>query len=254
MLAVRLHGSGPYVIALHGFTHTSAQFDVFAGELAHGIAALDLPGHGASVNASTDATSVIDAVAETITSLGGPAPVLGYSQGARVALAVALDRPEAVASLVLVSGTPGIPDRRERTRRRDADLALGRHIRTVGVPAFVDEWTSSGITSTTHRPADVRDADRDRRAVNTPDGLARALAGYGQGAMRDRWDQLSALRIPTLIVSGSRDEAYTEIGTAMAGLIEDAQIRVVADAGHDPIGDRPHEVAGLVSAFLDLPG
>ena len=52
------------------------------------------------------------------------AVVLGYSMGARLALAFALARPHRTAALVLEGGSPGIADARERAARRAADEVL----------------------------------------------------------------------------------------------------------------------------------
>ncbi len=78
MLAVRRFGSGPPVVALHGFTLTGAQFAPTAERLQRAVIAPDLPGHGASPPSSLAET--VDDVAGIIASVGEPAPLLGYSQ------------------------------------------------------------------------------------------------------------------------------------------------------------------------------
>ena len=255
MLGLRAGGAGPPLIALHGFTHTGAQFDDLVPHLGRSVIALDLPGHGRSADRPTDMASVVDDVADTVRSLvDGPVPLLGYSQGARVCFGVAAEHPDLVATLVVVSGTPGIADERVRTERAYTDRVLAGRIREMGIDAFLDEWTGSGLTSTTHRSADRRAADRTRRLENTADGLARALIGYGQGASPSRWDALDGMPMPVLLLTGQRDSAYTEIARATANRLPASELTVIADAGHDPIGDRPDEVVRLVSGFLDRHG
>ena len=51
--------------------------------------------------------------------------LLGYSQGARFALAAALRRPERFGRLIMESGSPGLHRRKERAERREADAAAG---------------------------------------------------------------------------------------------------------------------------------
>lgn len=252
MLGVRVGGAGPPLVALHGFTHTGAQFDDLVPHLGRSVIALDLPGHGTSADRPTAMASVIDDVVDTVRALvAGPVPMLGYSQGARVGFGVAAEHPELIAAFVAVSGTPGIADDGARDERSHTDRVLAERIRAIGIDAFVDEWTGSGLTSTTHRPADRRSADRARRLENTAEGLAHALTGFGQGASPSRWDALDRMSMPVLLVTGQWDSAYSEIARDAATRLPASEVAVVADAGHDPIGDRPEEVGRLVSAFLD---
>lgn len=252
MLALRAFGAGPPVIALHGFTHTARQFETVAALTGRTFLAIDLPGHGGSGDAATDHATVVDSIVDTTrTVTDRPIPCLGYSQGARLALSTAIDHGELFSCLVLVSGTAGIADAAERRARRDADAALADRIRTGGIDAFLERWTSTGITSTLHRPSAERAADIERRRENTVDGLARAVVGYGQGAMPPLWDRLEEVRIPSLLVVGEFDDRYTAIARAMARRMPDADVAVVAGARHDPIGDDPAAVAETVSAFVD---
>ena len=252
MLGVRSVGTGPPLVALHGFTHTSEQFVRLAAHLDRTVHAVDLPGHGDSAGADTDFPSVLDAIADVVARIDpNPVPVLGYSQGARLALATALDRPDLVADLVLVSGSAGIADDAARHDRAGSDAALARAIRRQGVGPFLARWTASGITSTTHRTDDERRLDLERRSVNSAEGLARALEGYGQGAMPSRWESLDRLESRTLLIVGEGDARYLEIARSMARRMPVATVRVVPGAGHDPIGDAVDVVAAVVSGFLD---
>lgn len=255
MLGHRSTGTGRPIVALHGFTHTAAQFDRIAPLLGGRLVAIDLPGHGSSVEQATDVASVVAAVVDTVHALAGsPVPILGYSQGARIALSVACRTPDLVSALVLVSGTPGIADVRERQERHDADRRTADHIRAIGLDSFLEEWTTSGITSTTHRDPGERAADLARRRDNTADGLARAIVGYGQGATPPTWDAIGMLTAPALVIVGSQDARYVAIGQEMVHTMPGAELCIVPGAGHDPIGDRPQEVAAEVSAFLDRCG
>jgi pimeloyl-ACP methyl ester carboxylesterase len=56
---------------------------------------------------------------------------------------------------------------------------------------------------------------------------------------------------PTLVVVGSDDARYRGIGEEVAAAMPRAELCVIPDAGHDPIGDHPAIVAAEVSAFLD---
>jgi len=81
----------------------------------------------------------------------GPATYVGYSQGGRLCLQLALDRPEVVPRLVLVSASPGIADATERAARVEADERLAREIERDGVDAFLERWLSQPLFATLPR-------------------------------------------------------------------------------------------------------
>lgn len=253
MLHVRRFGSGSPVVALHGFTLTGAQFANTAGRLNRTIIAPDLPGHGSSVNEPTSIDATVPAIRRVIESIGVPVPLLGYSQGGRLALMTALSRPHLVAQLVLVSATPGIEDPDQREARARADAEIANRIRAGSIEEFVDAWTSHGITSTLHLPPHDRQADRAVRLENTPSGLAAAMIGMGQGSQAPVWDQLHDLSIPVLLIHGSTDTKYAAIAARMAQSIPECTVISIAAAGHNPLLDAPDATCEAVSAFLDRP-
>lgn len=251
MLYVRRFGTGMEVVALHGFSHTGEQFCPMAGPLGRAVIAPDLPGHGVSAVEPTGIASVTTAVTDLLEASHGTLPVIGYSQGGRLALLAALEMPSAFSSLVLVSATAGIRGREARRERRISDARLAEQIESDGATAFIDEWTGSGLTSTRHLTAEHRAWDRSVREVNTAGGLAAALIGYGQGAQPDVWDRLGELTIPVLLIAGSSDTRYVGIAEEMEERITHAELSVVGRAGHNPLADRPVATFTAISRFLD---
>jgi 2-succinyl-6-hydroxy-2,4-cyclohexadiene-1-carboxylate synthase len=251
MLAVRRFASGPPVVALHGFTFTGEQFATTGVGIRRTVIAPDLPGHGGSRDASTSIHDVVAAVAELIDSIGVAVPLVGYSQGGRIALLNAVSYPNLISTLVLVSATAGIEDVAQRRARADADVQMAAALRATALEDFLDSWTSSGITSTSHLTTAESRADRHMRRDNTPSGLADAVVGYGQGAQPSVWDSLSALSMPVLIVSGIQDQKYCDIGRRMARQIPQAESVVIEASGHNPFLDAPESVHREISNFLD---
>ncbi len=251
MLAVRHFGEGDPVVALHGFTHTGAQFSSLRIPR-RSIIAPDLPGHGDSTAASTDAGATVAAIAELLETYGSDIPLLGYSQGARLALSVAATTTLRPTCLILMSGTAGIQDPEERETRHAADVALGDDIKSMGIERFIDRWTGSGLTDTSTLPAPERAMDQSQRLTNTAEGLASALNGYGQGALDPVWWRLDTLEMPVLILAGERDTKYTAIGAELAaGIGESAERLVIHGAGHNLLAEQPEAVSAIVSGFLD---
>lgn len=247
----RFAGTAPPLVALHGFTQTGAMFEELAGLLGRELLAPDLPGHGRSADVATSFSSAVAGVVEVLAALLEPAPLIGYSQGGRVALGATLDRPELISHLVIVSATPGIANAAARAERLRRDERRGAELRTIGVAPFVERWLSGPLFAGLQRRGTAwREADKAARLENTAEGLGAALAGMGQGAQPYLGDLLPELRVPTLLIAGRHDRKYASIAAAMRQALPDASLRIVPDAGHAVIGEQPRMVADLVTEFL----
>lgn len=230
---------------LHGFGQTCRCWGPLAPALAahHEVVRVDAPGHGGSSTVAADLPTAGRLIAET----GGRAVYLGYSMGARMALHVATEVPDAVRALVLVGGTPGIEDGATRAERHAADLALADHIRTGGVDAFVERWLAQPMFA--GLPAEARFDDERRR--NTADGLATSLELAGTGAQRPLWDALPAIGVPVLVMAGADDERYAAIAARTAAAIGDnARAALVPGAGHSAHLEQPDRVIDLLLPWL----
>lgn len=250
----RYPGDLPPLVALHGFTQTGAMFAELAELLGNEVLAPDLPGHGRSAGYPATFASAIAGVAEVLARVGCPVPLMGYSQGGRVALAVALERPELVSHLVLVSTSPGIEDEVERGERRRADEARAAELEGGDLASFVDRWLSSPLFAGLEgRGPAWRESDVARRLENTPGALAAALVGMGQGAQPYLGGRVGELGMPVLVLAGERDEKYASIANAMIRSLPGAILRIIGEAGHPVIGEQPQVVAKLTGRFLTEP-
>ncbi len=238
-------GSGPRIVLLHGFGQTGRCWGPLAPALArdHEVVRLDAPGHGGSTAVAADLPTTGRLMAEA----GGPAIYLGYSMGARMALHVATEAPEAMRALVLVGGTPGIEDDAERAERRVADRALAQRIRDDGVDAFVDRWLAMPMFA--GLPPDGR--FEDERRSNTTEGLATSLEMAGTGSQRPLWDALATIEAPVLVMAGADDDRYAAIADRMAAAIgANARAARVEGAGHSAHLEQPVRFVDVVVEWL----
>ena len=128
------------VLTLHGFTGSTTTMWALVRPLTETrrVAVVDLPGHGLST-ITNDAHAfgfehTVDAVATAIDRHHlGPAHVVGYSMGGRVALGLAVRHPGHVASLSLIGASPGLSDPVERAARRRSDDELADDLLEDGV-------------------------------------------------------------------------------------------------------------------------
>ena len=210
-------------LLLHGFSGGPRSF----AHLGLDAVAPELPGHGES----PDATSWEDAL-RSLERLLDPGPVVlaGYSMGGRLALALALRRPEQVARLLLESATAGIEDAQEREQRRGDDEALAAFVEERGVPAFVDRWEAHP-TLASLRPFAER--LRPERLRHRASGLASALRHLGAGAQPSYWPRLGELRMPVDLIAGRRDEKFAGIARRLQERLPRAKLHLF-DCGHAP--------------------
>jgi pimeloyl-ACP methyl ester carboxylesterase len=104
-------GQGDPVVLLHGLLGAGQNFGAVQKALAaegRRVLALDLRNHGASPHAAGMAYAEMAAdVAETLQAGGAwPAAVVGHSMGGKVAMALALTRPEGVSRLLVADIAP----------------------------------------------------------------------------------------------------------------------------------------------------
>ena len=238
-------GRGRRLVFVHGFTQTGRTWRPIAERFAEGyeVVLVDAPGHGGSADFEVD----LAAGAELLGAAGGRATYLGYSMGGRLALHLALSRPDVVERLVLIGATAGIDDPHDRAARRRADDELAATIERDGVRAFIDRWLENPLFA--RLPADTAALSERRR--NSVSGLASSLRLAGTGAQEPSWDRLHALAMPVLVLAGEHDEKFRALGERLADSIgANARFETVPDAGHPAHLERPDAVAEQVERFL----
>lgn len=246
------------LVILHGFTGSAAgwrhQLDAAA---AYGlrVIALDLLGHGQSDAPDNPQRYAIEHCQQDILAalqeLGvskSQAVLLGYSMGGRIALYTAFSG--FFRALILESASPGLEDPAEREQRRISDEALAASIERDGVEAFIERWEKLPLfTSQRSLPFECAEALRRQRLQNRAAGLAQSLRGVGTGVQPPLYARLPTLHLPVLLIAGELDTKFTAIARRMAQVLPQAQLRIIAGAGHTVHLERPEEFISLVGNF-----
>ena len=127
-LAARTIGdAGPPVVFVHGLFGQGKNWTTVAKGLAdrHRVTLLDLPNHGHSP--WTDHVDYVDMarlVADELEQLDEPATLVGHSMGGKVAMQLALRRPELLRALVVVDVAPtAYPESGGRTDDPDEEAS-----------------------------------------------------------------------------------------------------------------------------------
>lgn len=244
---VRTSGAGPTVLLLHGFTGRASDWSPFLPMLRRvaRTVVVDLLGHGRSDAPSDPARHAIERQAVDIADIlrtldAGPAVVVGYSMGARVALRLAVTEPAMVRGLILESPSAGILDPRERAARAAADAALADTLERDGLDAFLQTWEAAPMFASEDRlPAAVRDRIRAARRRNRPGALAASLRGAGQGVMEPLVERLGSVRCPTLVIAGALDGTGVARAATIARRVPSVRMLILPDRGHAPHRESP---------------
>lgn len=250
------------VLLLHGFTGSKESWLGLRRALVppcgnpRRVIALDLPGHGGTEIGADPADFSMGRVTEMMEELLDRLDIkscslVGYSMGGRLALHFTLDRPGRVERLALESASPGIADPAERAERVATDEALAALLESAGIEAFVERWEALPLFwSLADLPESAKAELRRQRLACSPQGLAVSLRGMGAGVQPWLGDRLGEIRIPVLLIAGSRDAKFTRIGRDLRNTIPDARIEIVEGAGHVPHLERPEEFECVVREFL----
>ncbi len=233
-LHVEVRGSGPPLVALHGFTQTGRLWGPFGERLAASrtVVAVDLPGHAGSDPVRADLRATAELVTEAARATVGDAAcdVLGYSLGARVALHVVTGTYLDVRSVICIGGTGGIEDTEARARRRHRDEALAEDLEATGeVDEFLARWLAGPLFARLSATDAAGAAERRR---NTAAGLASSLRLCGAGSQEPLWGRLPDLASPLLALAGADDTRFASHALRLATLAPRGVASLVPGGGH----------------------
>jgi pimeloyl-ACP methyl ester carboxylesterase len=162
---------------------------------------------------------------------------------------VALDRPDRVEALVLMSTAAGPP------AGLDPDLV------DVGAALALDDWDA--LTRLLDEVAPLRTAAY-QRVIDEREGFADFIAWKWSRVAPPMWsalapqiarelvdlDRLRTLSCPTLVIVGDLDAAFYDGSLAIADAVPNSRLAVIGDAGHHPQFEQPDAWLEAVTAFL----
>ncbi|MBN2803816.1 MAG: hypothetical protein JXR91_12045 [Deltaproteobacteria bacterium] len=206
---------------------------------------IELPGHNTilhSQNTIEKQLTFIEGVkfvAEKIPDI--PVRLIGYSMGARVALAIALLPHTSIEEIILISVHPGLTDKNEIETRKAEDIKLKEMLlQNQDMNEFVSMWENKEIFKTQKSlPEEVFNKQRAMRLSHEPRQIAEAINAFGLGFMPDFSKKLSAIKIPVTLCVGEFDEKFLEIAIKMGAGFNNSRIKIISKSGHNPIIENP---------------
>lgn len=200
---------------------------------------LDLPGHGKTEGPGLQsvegyARSVVDFMDAAGLSR---AVFAGHGMGGAIALVLALDHPDRVAGILLISTGPCLPVPSSVLENAASPSTLPLAINTLQGMSFSPE------TSVDLRGIVFKRLTETRQTLLLGDWLA-----------CDRFDvtgRLGAIRTSTLVVCGTGDKITPlHFSETLSSQIPGAALQTVDEAGHMLVLEQPQHLAKLISIFL----
>jgi 3-oxoadipate enol-lactonase len=248
-------GEGIPVVLLHGLTATRRYVVMGSRSLersGHRVIAYDARGHGRSSPApSAEAYTYSDLGADLLAVLDDRrierTVLAGASMGAHTLLWAALNVPERVAGLVVITPAydPAIQDDDGRLARWDA-LADGLErggvegfIAAQGRPDVPDSWQETVLKVTRQRLSQHEH----------PEALADALRAVPRSRPFGAVEELSTISVPVTVVASSDepDPGHPQaVGEAYAAAIPGARL-VLDEPGRSPIAWQGSQLSKLIA-------
>lgn len=271
-LAMTTMGTGPTLLVLHGGPSLGHRYlvEAFEGLAAdYTVVLYDQRGTGRSGPEGAPRSGLarligdVDGVSDV---LGADQIVLiGHSWGAHLAMSYAVDDPDRLEGLVLVSpAEPGsrFADLQTANLERNTTAEDSSEVARI----FTSEAFEQGSVSTMdrlsramYRPWFAQREDvgslhvgLDRAEVERARATgARLAASDGAGAT---WSALGRIVAPTLVLHGAEDIVPLEMARALSDSIRDARLEVMEGVGHFPMLEEPDLFVDRIRAFLERIG
>jgi pimeloyl-ACP methyl ester carboxylesterase len=244
---VRLGGSGPSAVMVHGFGSDRMSWLANQPAIAAvaSLSVLDLPGHGASGMdvGDGDVTTMAERVAAVLDRDGlTNVDLIGHSLGGGIAILLADRRPDLVCSLVLIAPAglgegvdPSFLSAYPELDEPDAVEALLQ--RLVARPRLIGKPLVNRVLQQLRRPG-------ARQALRL---VARGIADSG-AVLEKSARAISRGNLPRMTIWGEND-AINPVSHARLKAFGGA-VHVVPEAGHLPHIENPRYANESIAAFL----
>ena len=250
----------PVLVLVHGFLGDSEDWQELAKQLEGSfyLVAVDLPGHGHSMNVSLDPANGFEAfnelLSETLSQLDlKQYSLLGYSLGGRLATHFALTHPQRLEKLLLESSHPGLEKDADRQVRRKSDLLWAEKFRKGPLSDVLQSWYHQPIFADLEHQ--IRDSLMQDRIGSGQDGekLADMLETCSLSLQPSCWDGLSKAVFPVHYFYGERDLKFAEIARKLRDIGRTVSAFGIDLAGHNIHRQQPERMASHIrSLFGDV--
>lgn len=247
-------GEGPHITLLHGWGMNGDVWEGILPTLAkdYRTTIVDLPGHGRSLDSPRQydlenlSQLLVDALPEQTT-------LIGWSLGGMLATQFTLDNPDRVNKLVLVASAPQFVRDDSWPDGTDAQVLDGfADELKLNYQQTINRFIAIQAMGSDHAREEQRTLrERVFRHGNPqPAALEGGLDILRHADLRPR---LAEIQCPTLLIAGEHDALFRRAAAEKTqSLLSNAQLSVIAGAGHAPFLSHPDNFLDSLTAFLRI--
>jgi pimeloyl-ACP methyl ester carboxylesterase len=229
-------GDGEPLLLLHGGFGTVEDFSSQIPELSKHfrVIAFERPGHGhtADTNQPFSFDTMTEYAIEFIEALGlRPSNLMGWSDGAIIALLISISRPDLVKRLVSVGGmfnTSSVPAQDQDWIRKAAPESFRK-----SQPMVVKRYDEAAPDGPAHFPIVF---EKTKKLWLTEPDIRR--------------EELAKITAPTLVMAGDRDAIIPEHTLELFRSIKGAQLSVIPGTTHFLLSEKPAAANRVILEFL----
>jgi pimeloyl-ACP methyl ester carboxylesterase len=251
-IAYRELGSpdAPLLVLIHGLGASGRAWDRVAPLLAARFRVIvpDLPGFGDTGGEHTTIEGMARAVLEALDADGvADFAAAGHSMGGVVATALTELAPDRVTRLVLVNAPPSYESRTAARGCGERILALPVVGPLVWRSLSDDKLraTMQSAFAPGHEAPDVFVEDLKRTTHAAFTGASGEIDAYLK--RRPLPERVAALTQQALVVFGERDGRVDPASLDLYGLVSNATVVTIPEAGHTPVWEAPDRTAELIA-------
>ena len=242
----------PPIILLHGLFGRARNLGFFQRRLAAGrrTIAIDLRNHGESPHGQMDYTSMSFDLMETLADLDAlPATLVGHSMGGKAAMTLALNRPEAVHSLLVADIPPAITGH--------GSSQLSRQMLRIRFPDYLNRAGADALLADSIPNADIRSLMVQNIRLGEKPGWQIGMDEINASMINiEGWPYIPeghAYHGPTLFLAGDRSPYIRpEHHATMNRLFPDNRLEMIEQAGHWLHVENPTRFAALLEEFTEV--
>lgn len=198
------------ILFLHGFLGSICPLEI-------PCQAPQLPGHGDTpIDPSLTFAQYVNDILDTITE---PTHLIGYSMGGRIALKMAITRPDLFTHITIESAHPG---------GQGNESAIIQKLQSQTMSQFLQEWYTQPLFC----GIDVQDRIQ-KASIHNKEQLILALKCFSKKNQGNLWHQLGPVSHKLTYICGALDTKYVQIGRKLKEMYPDITLKIVENASHN---------------------
>jgi len=251
-------GSGPLVLAIHGFPDFSGSWDQLAPALndKYRFVAIDTRGYNLSGQPVGVANYAMPKLVEDVQAVikaegAAKATVIGHDWGAAIAWNYAFAHPETLERLVILS----VPHPANMGRQLKAAPDNSNYARNFQKEGSENNLTAEGLAGWVRDPAEKAKYVEAFKRSSFAGMMNYYRANYPSAPDPNApVPTFPKINVPVLVIHGMKDQALLSMGhnDTWDQVSKDTTLLMVPDANHFVQHDSPVLVNGTIRAWLDL--